>query len=312
MVIRDGKLEVNTIHSDFRSDVIAACIAESGAAIDNISILRGGTHDRQTDKEITSLERHRDYEAGTENILIKTNRRGIYDNLPEGLFYTPERMRNSNKETILDNIRTHNKEEFFIRRFFSLFESEMDRSRVRIRVQELKYDLPEKYRDLVDTMSGFWPIVKEMDTVSAVLFLKSVPYLSEIRNSFNEISRTLTTILGYNVNISVESRDFHPEIKFPRLGAMKLGIDSVLKGKTPQRQAVVRVQPSVSSLGDLLPGRPKRRMLEILLDIFLPDGILTQINITPEPEDYTARLGNRLHPCILGVNARLAGPGNIE
>lgn len=301
--------EVNSIYTDFRDDVIAAGVVENGFDIDRILILRGDSASRQTDKEIESIEYNPNYkgkgnDSGT--LIIRTNRYGIYDNLPEGVFYPANGLNKNSKEAIIKSIRRQNKEEFLIRRFFSLFEVEVERNRIQIRQSELRYDRPCIHRNFVDTMLPFWPAIKIMDIKTAILFVGTVPYLSEIRNSYTRIARALSTIMGYRISIKTTTRESKQRIKHPRLGLMRLGMNAVLKSNAVETVAIVELQPDRESLRELLPGMSKYIIAETLLDIFMPQRIAWELRIVPTAEDHTARPGNKNHPCILGVNARLS------
>ena len=301
-----GKYEVNSIYTDFRSDVIAAGIVENGFDIDKVLILRSDAKSHRTDKEIESIEFKPDYEGDNDNVLvIKTNRYGIYDNLPEGIFHSADGLSQNSKEAIVESIRRQNEQEFFIRRFFSLFEAEVERSRTDIRLVELRYDRPGKHRNFVNSMLPFWPAIRIMDTQTAVLFTRTVPYLSDIRNSYTKTARAIATIMGYDVKIETEMREVKQAVKYPRLSVMRLGVNSILKGKYHEMVAVVKFQPNRESLHRMLPGMDKRVVAEALLEIFMPQNVNCEIRITSKPEDCTSRFGDNNEPCILGVNFRL-------
>lgn len=298
---------VNRIYTDFRSDVVAAGLVEHGFDIDKILILRRQGDPQDKGKEIKSIEYKKDYEREGENVLtIKTSRRGIYDSLPEGLFHSTAAGKTKSKESIIAGMRRQQEEEFFVRRFFSLFETEAERTRIDIQLIELYYDRPGEHRTFVDTMLPFWPIIKLMEPQTAILFMRMVPYIPEIRNSFGNIAEALSIITGHSVNIELEYRPKKTEIELPRLGHMRLGINSILKGSVYETipDAVVFIEPQKDKIDELLPGNRKRQIVENILKIFMPANISFEIIIKPEAEKYSCRLGDRKNPCYLGVNAK--------
>lgn len=306
MLDKWGKYEVNGLYTDFRSDVIAAGVVENGFDIDKVLILRGDARSHRAGKEVESVELKPDHERDAENVLIiKTNRYGIYDNLPEGIFHCVDGLNRNSKEAIIENIRKQNEQEFFIRRFFSLFEAEVERSRTDIRLVELRYDRTGKHRNFVDTMLPFWPAIRIMDTQTAVLFTRTVPYISDIRNSYRQIAQAIGTIMGFEVRIKMKTKECENVIKYPRLNAMRLGKNFILKGKYLETIAVVEIEPDRESLCRMIPGGDKRTIAEMLLEIFMPQNVHREIRITPREEDYTSRIGDKSLPFILGVNARL-------
>ena len=297
---------INTLHSNFRSDVIAAVLADNGFDEDNILLLRNEGTAAETDKEILSVDLKRDYEGNSNDMLvIKTNRSGIYDNLPETLFHLGIGLKNYNKENVIETIRKQHKEEVLIRKFFSLYEAEIDRTRINISRTELEYDRPGKHRSLVEVFGRFWPVIKQMDSQTAILFTQTIPYITEIRNSYNKIAQAVSMITGYDISIKVCKRKIKIQTKPPRLGVMKLGINSVLKGETWEKSAMVEINLPQNRITDMLPQMPKRRIIEVLLETFIPADISYEIALCPEARAYTNKLGDKNKPCVLGVNARL-------
>lgn len=292
---------INGLYTDFRSDVVAATVIDGGFDADNVIVKRRGSRERQTDKEVYSASYKPDYEGdGTYKLFIQTNRRGIYDNLPEGLFHTPSNLKDRSQEKIIGNIRRQREDEQAVRKFFSLYESEVEHSRIDIRLTELRYDRPAKHRARVDTLGHFWPVIGRMDSMTAVLFVRTIPYVSEIRNIYAKIAEALTMTLGYPVRIVVENKPVRPEMKFPRLGAMHLGVNSVLKGAQGHAFARVIIQAPGKALDGLVPAGDMRGVIETLLSIYMPDKVAHSIEIRPERTVYTSRFGGRL-----GVNMKL-------
>lgn len=305
--------KVNRIHTDFRSDVIAAELAEHGFDVDKIFILRRQGDFLDMGKEIKAVEYKLDYESRGTNILsIKTNLRGIYDNLPEGLFHSSINSKARSKEAIIEDMRKQKEQEFFVRRFFSLFETEVDRTRIDIQLIEMRYDRPEKHRSLVDTMLPFWPVIKLMDLRTAVLFIRTIPYITQIRDSFGKIAEALSIIMGYNIRIELENHAKKPDIKYPKLNNIRLGINSVLKGimYDTDPDAVVYIEPAGNDIKDMLPKGNKRRITEALMDIFMPADTDYKIVVRAEQTNHTSRMGDRKAPCYLGINAKLRSNDN--
>jgi hypothetical protein len=299
--------EVNNLSTDFRSDVIAAGFVDSGVDIETIDIRRRDSAVRDTDKEISSINHlEHDYEGNGGPVLrIRTNRRGIYDNLPEGVFHNLSGLHEQSKDAIVGTFKHQSREEVNVRRFFSLYETEIERSRVDIQSIELQYDRPDRHRTMVDTMARLWPEINRMDTLTAMLFLRTVPYIADIRGNYSRTAQALSTITGYGVTIANRTRIQTPKARYTRLNSMKLGVNSVLRGAIPIRFAEVSFTPPRNDLSTVLPGRERHEVLRALLDAFMPNDIDYEIVIRPHPEDYTARIGDKSLPCILGVNAKL-------
>ncbi|GEM_PF-6976434 len=306
MIDREDLEYINTLGSDLRSDVVVAGMVDNGIDPERIVVLRRQSGARKTDKEIVEVEMRQDYEGnGKDVLLLRTNRRGIYDNLPEGLFHDTAGQKNNSRERVLENLREQQKKEFYIRRFFSLYETEVERTRVDLQLTELYYDRPGRHRTFADTLAQLWPVIRQMDLCTAMLFVRTIPHVSDIRNRQAEVAAALSRITGYGIHIRwADSRDI-PQVKYPRLGAMRLGVNTLLKGVFQDRYLRVSVTPQRQHLKELLPGGERRRILEELLRLFLPHSADFRVVIVPRKEDRTCRPSNPKLPCMLGVNSTL-------
>lgn len=124
-----GLLPPNTMDTDFKAELYGALLSEAGFDTAQIMMVRDGNNLSNVSKDIRSVK-HRNHVGIAEGayIELKTNRRGIYDSLPEGLFHEalfPGKVKDLG--LILEEMQQHRNEEFFIRRFFSLLESEVDK-----------------------------------------------------------------------------------------------------------------------------------------------------------------------------------------
>ena len=137
-----GLLPPNTMDTDFKAELYGALLSEAGFDTAQIMMVRDGNNLSNVSKDIRSVKyrNHVGIAEGT-YIELKTNRRGIYDSLPEGLFHEalfPGKVKDLG--LILEEMQQHSNEEFFIRRFFSLLESEVDREGIQAQLLELRYD----------------------------------------------------------------------------------------------------------------------------------------------------------------------------
>jgi hypothetical protein len=300
--------EINSLDTNFRSDVIAACLVDSGMDADGIIVRRSDGIVRETDKEVSGIgvEYREDAKGNGKDILfVRTNRKGMYDTLPEGLFHDPSSLKDTGKEAVIHSFKRQKAEETFARKFFSPYESELDGMRVDMQLAEYRYDRPDRYRVFADTMSRLWPTIRLMDALTATLFLRAVPYIALVRGNYAQTAQAISTITGYEVRIEDKTRILAPKARYTRLNVMKLGVNSVLKGSIPIHYAKVSVTAPRADLANVLPGQRQHSVLQALLDTFMPNEVDCEIVIKPRTEDYTSRLGDSSLPCILGVNARL-------
>ncbi|MCY6337572.1 hypothetical protein OXV67_01685 [Bacteroides fragilis] len=113
-----GHLPPNTMDTDFKAELYGALLSEAGFDTTQIMMVRDGNNLSNVSKDIRSVK-HRNLPGMADSCIeVKTNRRGIYDSLPEGLFHDslfPGKVKDL--ELILEEMQQHRNEEFFIRRF---------------------------------------------------------------------------------------------------------------------------------------------------------------------------------------------------
>lgn len=280
-----------TIHqgaSDYKAELIAALLLEQGLSMDQLLIIRDGAGKRGVAKDIASVEYGR-YKNTDTSLVIHTRRRGLYDQLPEGLFHrtTPSPGQRS-KERILADMNRQRAEEFFIRNYFRLFETEADAHRVLSQQLELHYDRKNEYPEYVSVFKQYWPILKEMEISKAVLFMKLIPVLPEIRLSRSGMAKAIEIILDIPVHIRKSSHAKNKSLsRLPKkLGQGVLGRDFVLDGTSPLliNDLNIEIGPiPPEKLPSFLPDAPIHNILTLLLNNLLPASSQPKIHFITSP-----------------------------
>ena len=102
---------VNQLHTDYKAEVIGASLLEFYKTAEHLFIERIGVNKRARNKDIVhTADRYYNYD--NKYYVIKTNREGIYDYLPQGLFHAPTLGGlNKSTEDIINEIRNQSKSE---------------------------------------------------------------------------------------------------------------------------------------------------------------------------------------------------------
>jgi len=299
----------NSYDSDFKAETVAAHLVESGYDPDKIIISRQGAEKRGFGKDIEEISLlFSEYEQ-SDFLQIIANREGIYDILPEGIFHQPvHRKLNKDKEEMLDEIRIHREEEFFARKFFRLFEIELDHLLTDISLLEMAFDKRITHPNYVGIFKKFWPVMDLLNREQAVLFLQTIPILHKIRNNFAAIDESLSLILGVPVHISpviLEKKEAKSMFE-SELGTSRLGIDLIM-GNTfndGQYDMKVRIGPmSALKMKDFLQGAKNDRILDCLYPLFTPANIFITTEYILEPEDSVFVLSSDQTATWLGINS---------
>ena len=110
---------------------------ESGLAVDDFFIACNSLFYREYSKDVCAAEITED--ARKKNILqFHLTRGGIYDQLPEGLFYQPGKVKTvtRNATDMAEEYKANKKKEYAIRRFFMPLENDFFWQRVQLEKEE--------------------------------------------------------------------------------------------------------------------------------------------------------------------------------
>ncbi|MDR3339933.1 MAG: type VI secretion system baseplate subunit TssG [Candidatus Symbiothrix sp.] len=307
--LEDISKSINSIDSDFRSEVFAAGLIEKGYDSDLIQIVRQGGSRRNFSKDIESVDIHFS-EYDFENYLqIKINKESIYDILPEGIFHQSIHKRfNKDKEDIIDEIKQHRLEELYARKFFQLFEIEVDSALILAYLYEIRYDKKISNSNYTDIFVVYWHVLKLLKPEQRVLFMHTIPFLHQIRNNCGEIEKTMSILLEVPIHIE--------DIKLPAKNAdsffesalsdSRLGIDLVL-GKMfddGQYDLKVTVGPiSAKKMEYFLETSVGNTILDFLCCLFFPGDVFVVKDFKVFPEDAAFVLSNDEFVTFLGINA---------
>lgn len=307
------EIQVNSGGSNLRADVIAASLLVSGADESQVVIEREGRNrnDRAPDIRQIKITGERTDE-GKPVVSISTNRRAISDLLPEGLFFPASFvLKQRSREEILEEIRRTNLEEYFVRRFFRVFEQTIDEEQMLMRRRELEYDHENISPRYVNLFAQWWPFLKLMPLQGASLFLRLLPHFHTIRRSLTQVGTVLSLLSGQSVTVC--RHKFIQRItdgSSHRHSRMRLGIDAVLRGKLDNGEYGLLVTISglkAEDIKDWFEGGNKRRVLVALNSMLLEAVAEVRICLDVVPEHRQAFLkgDDAPHLCYLGINARL-------
>ncbi|GAO31051.1 type VI secretion system baseplate subunit TssG [Geofilum rubicundum] len=303
---------INTCETDYKAEVIAGLMVELGHSADKLLIVRKGAGKRGVSKDIAEVH-HGRYKNTNTSFVLHTNRKSLYDHLPEGLFHQSSHAHGErSKESVLADMNRHRADEFFIRDFFRLFETETDIVRILTQTREFQYDKKNSHHLYINIYDSFWPILKQMELSKAVLFMKMIPLVSKIRLSKIEVAQALSLILDVPVQISSDTPTKMATfpLSLPNLGEARLGRNLIAKGdhRKATRTLKVRVGPiATKNMEGFMVGHHSHNVLELILDNLLPANKerLIQLVSSPEASHFSLMADKAERKVFLGINTWL-------
>lgn len=301
---------INHLQTDFRAEVVAASLLQYYDSAEAIYIKRLGGKDRAQKKDIARL-RDGYFESYPGRLVIETNRDSIYDYMPEGLFHKPTLGGiHKSTEEIVAAIRRQRKQEADNRLFFSPFEQEAAYTEIMAACMEQRMDNKGVHDDLLQVLSGLWPVLQQLDKANAKVFIYLLPYFYLTTGNRRWFVKTLQSLLGYPVTIQdvPNYENVDALLREHRLTPKKLGINTVLSGShyDGNMNWEITIGPvDAAAAHYFLPGSRLNQLLKAIYENFVPEGIVVvqKMHIIRTP--FSAGNNNNTQPGYLGYTTFL-------
>ncbi|MDH6310040.1 hypothetical protein M2451_002930 [Dysgonomonas sp. PFB1-18] len=304
-------VDINTIGTNFRAEVLASKLIESGSNAEKLLIVRHRGDRKEVSKDIDKVKYQYSEFDMMEYLYIYTNRHSIYDSLPEGLFHqTSSYGRTRSTESIIHEIKEQRGKELSIRKFFQPFEIAIDKLLIDAQAYEQKYDKAHFYRNLTDILKDYWNILKYLTTGQALLFIKIIPILEHTSADFDLMAKIMTVILDCPIGIrqGEKSRMKMDTQNCVKLKDWRLGINSVLGNDVEYAQPdlIVNVGPvSLQQMRLFESGCNNNLILKELINLMIPFNRNTIVRYQTNKSETRFRLSGEGHTAYLGINTTL-------
>jgi len=240
---------------------------------------------REYSKDVVLAEIKED--AAKQNLLhIQLSRSGIYDQLPEGLFFqsSQREKRNNTVASMATDYKTNKKKEEDIRRFFQPFENDFFLQRIWLEQEETSLLEGLQAGNLTDYFIQFWnlPVSIPKKFISPLILL--LPHVYKISGDLRLTAQSLHQILGETVHLKKRSKGFEDArmITPPVLGDSQLGLNMVCGDTFLEDTPLIEIEigPLQSSqVSDYLEGGNRYILMETIIRFFIPVGIETILSI---------------------------------
>jgi hypothetical protein len=157
---------------------------------------------------------------------INLSRAGLYDILPEGLFFQPSTMdkKPSTAAEMAQEYKTNKKQELEIRKFFSPLENEFFYHRYKVFNEEKKVLSGLNNEALNAYFIKFWNLAKNVSPKMALKIVLLLPHVHQIAGNAALMANCLQNILEEPVTCAIENFDSQqPATNFNILGNFELG-----------------------------------------------------------------------------------------
>ena len=242
---------------------------------------------------------------------IQLTRAGIYDHLPEGLFFQiakNERVSSSTDDSALLYKKNKKKEEE-IRKFFAPFDNGFFLQRLQLEEEEAMLLDGLRTGVLHDYFISFWGLPRSIPKMFLVPLILLLPHANKIAGNLELTGRCLSYLLKEEVQIHLQDM-FLPvqnETALSSLGNNFLGLDLVCGSEFLENNPLIEIQVGPlrrSNVKDYLEKVRRAVLMDTFQKFFLPAGVDVTITIKVVEEKQDMMLEEGAEP-ILGYSTVL-------
>lgn len=284
--------ELRRTGCDARAEACFALALDQGLSVEDILVGFDSLFYREYSRDIMFSEIRED--AAKKLLLqVHLSRGGIYDLLPEGLFFQPpQSSRQLTATDLAAEYQANKKKEEAIRRFFLPLENEFFWSRTQVEQEESRLLEGLQTGMLNDYFAKFWGIPSTIPRECVAPLLILIPYAYKIAGNLTLTAQCLQQLLQEEVRV----RQVPPENSpLPPgqdmgLGECCLGIDMTCGNEFFEDYPVMEwiIGPLVGSrVQDYLTGGRRHSLLETFTRFFIPAGVDTKLTVLlPEERQH--------------------------
>lgn len=218
------KNEIINLRPDIKAEVIVSLLMQRGLPRSRITVDTDDYFERRFSRDISEVAVNE--EQLISELHIHLSRTGIYDLLPEGVFFsavsadkTPKTAFEMVQEYKMNQVR-----EAEARKFFSPFETEFFFHRVKNFNAEVALLSGLKDDSLNRFFFRFWNLPGDMPPAMAIKLIVLLPYVHQVAGDASLMAACLQTIIGKRVSGKVFARAAQDAgLAFNILGQFELG-----------------------------------------------------------------------------------------
>ena len=309
-LIEQLQLEMKKAGWDVKAEPQLLLALERGLLPEDFMVSCDGLFRREYSRDIVEVSITED--AGKQEILeLHLSRSGLYDQLPEGLFFQLQK-RNAKTINALDmaaDYKFNKKKEEEIRRFFLPFEHDFFLQRMEVEKEEAMLLEGLQSGILNDYFIKFWDLPSSIPKSFIIPLILLLPYAYKIAGNIALTASCLQQLLQEEVKMQQKQSPLTDakSAGAPALGEAQLGVDMIsgLQFWDGTPYIDVEIGPLKNShIADYLPGGSRYVLLETFNRFFIPAGIDTAVSVKVRPERLNMVMREKDGP-VLGYSSIL-------
>jgi hypothetical protein len=277
--------EIKVRHGDVKAEAQLALAIEKGLSPDDFMISSDKLFNREFSKDLIGAEITED--ARKKQLLrLHLSRSGIYDQLPEGLFFA-EREKKPSRYSAADMVAEYNqnkKREDEIRRFFLPFENDFFWQRIQLEREETRLLEGLQSGILNDHFVKFWNLPNSIPKSYVAPLILLLPYAHRIAGDLNLMAESLEQLLFEQVSIKQKrsASSNVPGLLSRGLGEAQLGLNMLCGERFLEDCPVIEfvIGPlQRTRVSDYLEGGNLYNLLSTFSGFFVPAGLDIEFSV---------------------------------
>ncbi len=289
--IQQLQREIGKTTCDAKAEALLALALEKGISSDDFLVSCDSLFYREYNKDVVSTDIKED--ARKLSLLqLHLSRSGVYDHLPEGMFFQPASVQPSTitaADMALD-YKQNKQKEADARRLFLPFENDFFWQRLQLEMEESRLLEGLQSGILNDFFMQFWGIPSSIPAPLVVSLILLLPYVHRIAGNLSLTAACLEELLQETVRVNkvTAGATGTQSLLSQSLGSRQLGADMACGERFMEDYPVLQftIGPlQHSQVADYLEGGKYMEFLETFYGFFVPAeaGTITNIEV-PEVE----------------------------
>jgi hypothetical protein len=300
--------DFNTIPADIRAEVLLAQCIESGLVQKEFAVQADGFFYRTYVHDLYETKVD-DQNKSIKFLSLHLSRPGLYDALPEGLFFQAEAGGRKAKTAaeMAEEYRLNKKKEKEIRKFFAPFENEFFLHT--LQNETIESNLLQGLRSgwLKEYFIDFWGLPPDMPVNAALVMVMFLPYVHIIAGNLEATVGVLEKIINEPVRIDLKySYDNAGFSDYNVLGRFTLGSELVC-GKSFREQfpiVSVNIGPLQKTKGyQYVNGGNYFSLLQVFYNYFVPANAEVKTSILLKSKAEKLILNKNEDAPLLGISS---------
>lgn len=305
-LIQSFQRDLQQITCDAKAEVLLQLALENGLRKDHFMVNCTKLFRREYSRDVVSAELKED---GAKQPLLQVmlSRGGMYDQLPEGLFFQLSPSKNKSIAELAAEYKYNKKKEAEVRRFFQPFENDFFLQRINIEEEETVLLEGLQSGMLNDYFIRFWdlPVTISKKLLAPLILL--LPYASKIAGHWALTEQSLQLILQEPVTINKKQAGMEDasSTQPPALGEGIAGLDMVCGDHFWEDAPVIEIAIGPlqhSQISEYLVNGSRYALLQTFNRFFIPAGVDVLFTIQVAPEERHMKMVRGAEP-VLGYSS---------